>query len=415
MATPKGGIKAGTVYRWHIGQVWGAIVVRKRAWYWSQLDDVMMVTNDGITTSMEHLVGSKQIMDALRSRNLLDTSRVLAVASSDLQRVPNIEELEPEIRLPLEWAKREIVKADRATTPAIKLAASVTLPRAAGSGEIVYTGHKTVEKRSAHTLADLHAAVDECIALCLSTWGWECSGLEVKFHTAGRAFGLAYDPGSGDVKDVRRISLHVRLLEQYDIDSVKRVVLHELCHHYREETWRRDRSSEYYDAHDTTFCRELRRVDPTVASVSAKNCTYFTEEPDTALAAVVEERKAARIKEPTWAPAAGIIVFSRYADYKLKIEWQPRRDAGFSWTKYVGPATGERMADLAKHFALTEWEAVTVKTEFDLSPAHGRAPENLRELLDFFLLRYPLSAGGALNVLYRDLGLPIPVRGGMAP
>jgi hypothetical protein len=282
----------------------------------------------------------------------------------NLVRLRSITTAEPEFRIPLEWARKTVIIPGRIyTTLAGKLTDTkvieYTSPATRHLGSVSYTGFEKIAKRSGHSLESIHRAVNSAVVRAIEVWSWQCTGLEVKFHESGRAFGLAYEPGKG----ARKISLNALLLQTYDLNSIARVVIHELCHHYREETWPRSYIS---DVHDKRFCEELTKADPEIAgsegsrSTAANRCITFADIPDTALKAAVEERKAARIIEPTWAPEAGILNFYILKSGHLRMSWEPR--SGFRWTQWIRSVSDSHVLELLKHFGPSDWNRVVVKT-----------------------------------------------------
>lgn len=384
--------------RWESGQTCGAIVYDPRNPHEGQL----IATTDG-----ENWVAYRK---ELPVRNPLE---------GQLYRV-TFANAPPEYRLLVEWA-RETVKnwGQLYTTRAGKFIKSTVIeyssPLTKHLGSVEYTGFEQVEKRSAHTLEAVHRAVNASAARAIEVWGWNCTGLEVKFHETGRAFGLAYEPGTGKQKGVRKISLNVQLLQLYDLNSVARVVVHELCHHYREETWPRRRAGS--DGHDSRFCEELGRADPEVqASIpppfrpgpehevaylewkkrnegAANRCTYFADIPDTALQAA-HKAKTRRVVEPTWAPEAGALKFYRLKSGVLRMSWEPR--PGFHWTTEKQPVNDSSMLALAKRFGPKDWGRVLVHVE-ERYAVQARLPveTTLDNLLAYLIQRFGLKKTGA--------------------
>lgn len=187
------------------------------------------------------------------------------------------------------WATHLNLSASNPTAergaPNVEHLGSKVLPSAT-VGTIRYDGWAPLAKRSAHTLDALHRSVDDAVRKARAAWGWAAEGLVVSFHSGRRALGLAYAPGAKD----RRISLNEVLLEKYNLDSIHRTVLHELCHHAREELHPRVRLRRgrgkiaQLDAHDAKFCEMLGQVDPAVAG-NQQQCQFFTEEEDVSAAA----------------------------------------------------------------------------------------------------------------------------------
>lgn len=296
-----------------------------------------------------------------------------------------ISRLEPEHRLPLEWARRAVRAHGRKyTTLAPATAAAYAMPRSDGRGSVSYAGFDRYAKRSAHKLAEIHGAVEEALGRCESAWGWSCPSLEVKFHDAGSAYGLAYQPGRGEPGDPRKISLAVKLIERHDLRSVLRVVLHELTHHRREEAWPRRGG----DPHDATFCRELKLVDP---DMTDESCSSFLDEGDPAIVAAIErksaERKAARESAVVWAPNAGWLEVSRLAT-RITVHWKPDESAGFRWGRASFLLCDSEMVELAQKFPWRQWSSVRVRfTNWWGKP--GAEPPNLLEFVGYYLAAWP--------------------------
>lgn len=117
-----------------------------------------------------------------------------------------------------------------------------------------------------------HAIVESAIVKAKSKWGgWVPRGLVVQFHS-GRALGLAYRPGTGAQTGVRKVSFSQNLLMNYKPDTVQKTVLHELAHHYRDESFPRGKP------HDPTFCAAMQKVDPSVTNLRA--CARENAAPD---------------------------------------------------------------------------------------------------------------------------------------
>jgi predicted SprT family Zn-dependent metalloprotease len=201
------------------------------------------------------------------------------------------------------WATHLNLSATNPTAergaPNVEHIGSKVLPSAT-VGTIRYDGWAPLAKRSAHTLDALHRSVDDAVRKARAAWGWAAEGLVVSFHKKQWALGLAYNPGAKD----RRISISEVLLEKYNLDSIHRTVLHELCHHAREEmhprTRRRGRSRlAQLDTHDAKFCEMLAQVDPLVAG-SQQQCQFFNGMEDVSAALA-----SAAAKGVTYTAASG--------------------------------------------------------------------------------------------------------------
>lgn len=223
----------------------------------------------------------------------------------------------------LDWARRAGLGPgkDRAEIGARDLrAVGMLLAPCPRIGEVRYAGWKAVEKQSAHTFEALHGAVVRAVEACAAAWSWDPTGLSISFFTGRRAMGLAYHPGRGD----RRIALHHDLLARYDLDSVARTVLHELCHHAREELHPRGdihaygRAAAATLAHDQKFCEMLAMVDPAVAS-SPASCRYFDDDADPEALKGLAARRG--VVHAAAAGALRLAVASRRG--AVKFRWEP--------------------------------------------------------------------------------------------
>lgn len=190
-------------------------------------------------------------------------------------------------------------------------------------GTIRYDGWAPLAKRSAHTLDALHRSIDDAVRKARAVWGWAAEGLVVAFHSGRRALGLAYNPGAKD----RRISLNEVLLEKYNLDSIHRTVLHELCHHAREEMHPRVRRRgrgrlAQLDAHDAKFCEMLGQVDPLVAG-SQQQCQFFNDEEDVSAVSA-----SAAAKGTAYTAASGSLEFVRLrhgTGLAMHYIWRPNK------------------------------------------------------------------------------------------
>lgn len=213
------------------------------------------------------------------------------------------------------------------------------------AGPIRYTGYPA--KIGAYDREAIHAIVADAVAVGMQAWAWRTVGtpqwrpsnLEVMLHEGRRALGLAFAPGTGRDRNQRTISLNAVLFKLYDRQSIWRVVIHELCHHYRDEVFpahERDAavadamrqavlahqmadrtktlSAQVFNTHDSVFVRELARVDPKVAADHYTGLV-FTEYADASLVAdakaVKEARLAKKLAKVDWAPEAGYLIVGR--------------------------------------------------------------------------------------------------------
>lgn len=134
------------------------------------------------------------------------------------------------------------------------------------------TYHLEPKDLKTHSLDDIHGVVQAALTDARTTWNWRPKDLRIyAFGGTSRVMGRAYNPGQGD----HRVSLNRKLLNNYDLAGIARVVIHELCHHYREERWPRNpRVFKTQGAHDSRFCSELAKIDPLV---NENNCEVFDD------------------------------------------------------------------------------------------------------------------------------------------
>jgi len=350
---------------WELGQTKGAIVYDPRNPYEGQL----IVTDNGEQWSAERIpVPSDHV--------------IRPPPGGKLYRM-KLANAQPEYRLSVEWARATVKGFNKIhTTLAGKFVSSVvveyTSPLTKHLGSVEYSGFELIAKRSGHTLEAIHRAVNASVARAIEVWGWQCAGLEVKFHSAGNAFGLAYAPGAG----ARKISLNVQLLERYDLNSVARVVIHELCHHYREERWLRNQRTG--DPHDKRFCEELAKADPEVETAEgsrdtrANRCINFADIPDTALDAAIKAKQRP-VVEPVWAPNAGVLEYWILKSGQLRMSWEPV--PGFRWTKNVLPISDANVLMIAKRFGPDDWTRTRVHLEPRYANYRGLAENTTFDVL----------------------------------
>lgn len=329
-------------WTWQQGQTYGVLQAPAGSFIGSPSKPYILVTDDS-----ENWVAKKigqgdpwvQIINGLKAQGVKVRARAGARAT-----------LEPEWRLPLEWAAREINKRKREVEFTIQTEAqkrAKTTVKKLQNGEAVsYIGWELVEKQSAHTIDALHKTIEKAIVLCEKEWGWKPVDLRVKFHTTGNAFGLAYSPGRKD----HIISLLKRMLMKYDIDSAYRVILHEFCHHYRDERFRQTAND-----HDSIFCRELAKVDPSVEG-DLRQCVHFVDVADPALAAKHQRQK----NEPVWSAEAGtVVLWHKKSDNSFSLYWKPNK--GYKWSTWRVSLNADNLIILLKQFAPSEWGKVRVE------------------------------------------------------
>ena len=236
-------------------------------------------------------------------------------------------------------------------------------------GRFRLSGWHRVEKTSAHTANVLAQIVGEAVTVCAKAWGgWRPDGLTVSFHRSRKAMGLAYAPGNGD----RRISLNETLLTSYDALSIARVVLHELCHHAREEQQPRERFKGYI-SHDPLFCSMLVLVDAELAA-NPKRCQFFVDEQDDGVVAASSAAKGI-----VYAAGVGLLRIGVSPNRKMRMRWEPL--GASKWRPSWEPLTSVNFLSMLRRFAPDDRYEVTVvpdisDTRNPMFPPHDmKAPE----------------------------------------
>ncbi len=355
----------------------------------------LVVTNDSVNwayrivpaMSLGRREGNSTYYSATHPRTLV------AEGASVLQMDLPINRLQANQRLPIEWAKRQAKRDIDAgapldvthTTPAAKLLDVTSYPSIFAGDVVTYTGSVP---NSAHTLEALHRAVLRAQEVALNVWGFTCARLEVQFFSSGTAMGLAYNPGSGKQTGKRLISLNYKLLQAYTIDTVWRTIIHELCHHARDEQFRQSN-----DAHDSQFCEMLGRADPLARD--RRGCTFFTEMEDASLAAGIKQRKAGSVP-PVYDPALGTVYLGRLKSGKFRIGWVATEKALAKWKTVLTPLNEKAMEDLFKHFTPAQWDDVRVTTE---NWPYRVAPESLAELIKILVATWPRQMTSIIDYL----------------
>lgn len=217
-----------------------------------------------------------------------------------------------------------------------------------------------LSKQSAHPLEEIIEITEAAVVECFNAWQWKPVGLTLGFHASGRAMGLAYSPGKGD----RRISLAAGLLAAYDADSIFRTLLHELCHHAREELHPRTlegRPSFLREAmaHDTVFCDMLAEVDATIRD-NPTSCRFFNDDADPQAMAASDEKRGV-----VYTAAAGWIEIGVSPQYRMRYRWMPLKNGPHKWTSRWEPLTPESLGLLLDRFPPTERRAIVAQWSFD--------------------------------------------------
>lgn len=248
----------------------------------------------------------------------------------------------------LSWAERATrdVPADTIIRGPAKHPPDVTvlkLTRDAGSGFVIY---RKLPKSSAHKIGALHAEVCRRIATARRVWKWTPTDLEVTFMPDTHAMGKALIALPINLRMPQRITLSELLMARYELSSVGRTVIHELCHHYREGRFPRPRKTwDTADWHDKTFCREIGRADPVVRKQPV-SCAKFTD--------IASPPKG---REPVWEPAAGRLVI-KIDSSGSRMTWKPTR--GGAWPLDERYFADLEMLHFIKHFRGDEWKKVQI-------------------------------------------------------
>jgi len=258
--------------------------------------------------------------------------------------------------------------------------------------EILVYGYRRHSAKSAHDLCALTRMLVESVNLCTKTWGWQLKKniLSVTLRSTSSTMGWAINTKTKvwvDGVRLRIIGLSAKLISEYDAPTIKRTILHELCHHWREERF------PHGQKHDAVFCRELARVDP--LAQPRRGCAYFDEPIDLRFQAQVARRRG--VAAPIWTADAGFVelteeLTSRGRRY-FGVAWRPRGRR--TWPTWKRPLDCDLMLALAKAFPAGD--VVRVKV---VGLGMGR---NLRDVLLSIARLYPnhmadliawLNAGG---------------------
>lgn len=201
---------------------------------------------------------------------------------------------------------------------------------------VTVVGFDSVASTSAHSEAKLAGIAARAVDRCARAWGWRPTNLTICFHSGGRSFGIARGTGDGPRIGVTVVSLSCRLVSEYDARSVGRTVVHELCHHYREETFRRTAELRRTGGHDSVFCRELALADPQARD--PHRCRRFTAE------------RVPREVDPrvSWDPARGSIRLLRVRGKGEMLFWCPRRRGAWDPVEFL--LTDGELSELASKF-----------------------------------------------------------------
>jgi hypothetical protein len=236
---------------------------------------------------------------------------------------------------------------DAAATSPLK-----ALPSLFANDQVGYLDFNSVKRSSAHSLDALHALVLKAQDTAQRVWwGWTATNLQIQFHES-KSMGAAWEPGNpANASHGRRICLNRKLLAQYDAHSIWRVIIHELCHHFREESERRVLTSD--NAHDGVFCRMLTLADPEAVG---SQCQFFEAAPDPSLVSVSAR---ARGKQPVFDPALGTLLISAVESGGVRMQWISKTP-DLKWSSQVLPVSDGSILEMLKRFAPSTWGDVEV-------------------------------------------------------
>jgi hypothetical protein len=296
-------------------------------------------------------------------------------------------------------------------------------------GPITYTGYSA--RVGHYDIEDIHDIVTKAVTDALPHWSWQGdrgpwkpTNLEVMMHGGKKTLGLAFAPGTGRERNKRTISLNELMFKLYSAEAIWRVVVHELCHHYRDEvfaprdtdlaTAERLRQSvaahqakgmrfitETLGTHDSIFVRELAKVDKKVdADPYAGIC--FNEYADASLVADAKAAAEAKMAKIDWRPEAGRIWIDRLKTGQFSM-WWVELSGGKHKVGMLSNATmnalivrihGAAAAGAAPDNASAQRTMATVVTLSDTWPFITNRPSTLIELMQLCEQRYGLKFNG---------------------
>lgn len=227
----------------------------------------------------------------------------------------------------------------RASPPAASLKTKVS---------VAIVGFASVRQRSAHGEAELRRAASEAVGIGHRAWKWKPTNLTIQFHTSQRTMGFARGAGTGHRTGITVVSLSKRLIAEYDLNSIRRTLIHELCHHYREERFAITPEVRKTKGHDSVFCRELGRADKTL-NKDAHTCRYFSEER-------IRRDIDRKVK---WSPSSGELLYMKKRGRGSLLFWSPKK-AG-AWVPVEFILNDAEILELSQKFKASEWKHVTLR------------------------------------------------------
>lgn len=211
-------------------------------------------------------------------------------------------------------------------------------------------------KNSAYTFEQIVSIINDAIGTTFRIWdGWAARGLVVVPMKHDRTMGEASPLRDG----VRMLRLNERLFTEYNADSIRRTVLHELAHHKRfdEGFTRAD-----HDGHDARFCELLGMVDEVVRAAPMEKCRYFTDDVDHSMI-------AARTKSAS--PDGVVVVFEQ----TIKFSKSGVR-TGSAYSLKVKPKKGRAFAPVVYSIDAKSIEAIIDAYGGDADKIEGSSTVN---------------------------------------
>lgn len=309
--------------------------------------------------------------------------------------------------LALAWARAQVARRRR-TEPRLRFghgrgpmtpqARPEVLLGDALAGGVAFVGYAALDKVAPGIRDRVVALTRRAVEAARAAWEWEPAGLRLGLHKTGSAFGFALRPGTGVLYRERLVSLRWDYLQRWGDDAIYDTLVHEICHHYREETWPRTLASRtrkdlVREQHDERFCAELRKALPRVDSWRA--CAHELREPETDRERDFEARRAAGRErtarasaavetEVNWSPGAGVVVFDAE---NMTLAWRPRSPRRQRWRPVVRDIVshGEgALSFFAMSFDPAAWGSVQVEISDDAGDVYVHA-DNFRDLVRWMI------------------------------
>lgn len=295
-----------------------------------------------------------------------------------MTRFETLKEYSPETRRLLEWLKTIPRPLDNLRMPRPQDKNTLSFVRDANGKSVNLTTVGIGSKTGAYRRAEIIDLLVMAITVCHEKWGWLATDIVFELHESKTTMGLAYRSGAYKETGTRRISISTRLCKEFDKESIYRTFVHELCHHYREETFPKSIG----DSHDELFCKALRLVDPKVHDLST--CKHFHDQVDPA---VVAAAKPAH-KPAIWSPTSGHIKLSHLKSGKFVWQWMPGN--GFKWSRTGANVNDKELVQLLQRFDPAQWRSVVVEPLMRTgSSERFLTIRTLRDFAERFVVSFP--------------------------